>query len=326
MNDHQIYCAIAKTPDIRAVQICDALDVELIDVSDALKSLVSVGDVVRHTGVGPNGLPAQLYNLSADFRKSREGAALIASLPAAAPPVLAHVTPAPPTAAAPPVSTPVFQQEVALPRAATKVAQAIEHVKIHGAVSDVDMRTVMGLPRTSAPKAYLISAIKDGRIRKNDAGLWEQGDGTPPMARAPKSVTNSAPKGGPATQFPKTAQSEEVANVIVVGNTILVSKDHKEIAPEVLAAVAAVTEDKVKSAPPPEGSDFRCGLWSDGVIELQRDGHSLVELTRAEGEHLATFVGRILGAADQISIAWDLAASDKIDYCQLCRMRAHGYE
>ncbi len=292
MNDLQIYTLMAKTPNIRAVQICDALDVDLVDVSAALKSLVSVGDVMRHTGAGPNGQPTQMYNLSPDFRKSRDGAALIASLPATAPtptpavqppttpavPAVSPVVPAPEVQAPPFVTTPVFGEQSALPRAATKVDLALEHVKNHGPVSDIDMRTVMGLPKTSAPKAYLISAIKSGRIRKNDAGQWELGDGTAPAKRAP------ATPAAPTVVAAAAATKEDVAG----------------LPPEVVKQLSKPAQ--VLANPPTSvGPTFRCGLRSDGVLELQRDGRSLVELTRDEGEHLAEFMGRMLTAADQIA-------------------------
>lgn len=50
INDQKIYTLMLKTESIRAVQIADALDEELVDVSSALKALVDVGDVVRTPG------------------------------------------------------------------------------------------------------------------------------------------------------------------------------------------------------------------------------------------------------------------------------------
>lgn len=77
MNDQQIYALMAKTPGLRAVQIADALDQELVDVSNALRSLVEVGDVVQTKGIAPNGHQAMMYDLSDEFKKSREGKALL---------------------------------------------------------------------------------------------------------------------------------------------------------------------------------------------------------------------------------------------------------
>jgi hypothetical protein len=44
----------------------------------------------------------------------------------------------------------------------------------------------------------------------------------------------------------------------------------------------------------PGAAIFRCGLWSDGVLELQRDGSTVAVLEQAEGEQLVSFVNRML--------------------------------
>lgn len=57
----------------------------------------------------------------------------------------------------------------------------------------------------------------------------------------------------------------------------------------------------VDAAPPAEratGPVFRCGIWSDGVLELQRDGATFTTLTRGEGEQMAAFIGRMLVAVE----------------------------
>jgi predicted transcriptional regulator len=78
MNDQKIYELMFKTPGIRAVQIADALDAELVDVSEALKALVEIGDVVQSKGFSPNGRQAMIYNLSETFKRSRQYSNLVA--------------------------------------------------------------------------------------------------------------------------------------------------------------------------------------------------------------------------------------------------------
>lgn len=296
MNDQQIYALMARTPDIRAVQICDALDEELVDVSSALRSLVEVGDVVKHSGTGPNGQPAQMYNLSETFKKSREGQALLATAAATtttAPAAAAEVPdPLPgPTTTPNAFPTPVFSKQGELKPARSKVDLAIEHLKIHKSATDAEMRTVMGLPKTSAPKAYLKSAIDTGRVARNEDGSWELGDGNPRPKPSPKSDRTS-------TQLSATPGQKDVDNVVSIGNIVVVSRNSSAVPEEVIAAVAAAAEPFTTVATN-ESPVFRCGLWSDDVLELQRNGQQVAVLTRREGEQLVDFMERMLGQVEK---------------------------
>lgn len=309
MNDQMIYQLMAKTPDIRAVQIADALDKDLSDVSEALRSLVEVGDVVAHTGSAPNGQPTRLYNLSDEFKRSKDGRALLESVVGAmlAEPVAPALPPAPPfpePAAA--VATPVFATQTEMAPVRTKGAIAIEHLTKHQRnvdpgkrpVNDADMRAVLGLPRTSHPRAYLTAQMKSGTIVRNADGYWSLGDGTPPPpAGQSPSLRNygSKNKDQPVAQFPATAQPDPA------------SAPPETDLPEPQSTNEEVTMSQPEPKPAPPETEaapaaepvFRCGLWSDGVLELQRDGVQVVALNRGEHEQLADFMGRMLGHVDK---------------------------
>lgn len=55
MNVLDILRLMAKAPAICAVQIADALDKDLAEVSNAMRDLVDSGSVVQSKGVAPDG-------------------------------------------------------------------------------------------------------------------------------------------------------------------------------------------------------------------------------------------------------------------------------
>lgn len=245
MNDQKIYELMAKTSDIRAVQIADALDQELTDVSAALKALVDEGDVVRHAGTAPNGQPAQIYNLSHTFMKTAEYKAIKAKLDAAPSPAAtstANVAKSVPAvcAAAPKIS---------------RIDGAIAFIRLMGKVTTADLKQHMGLGSGASPASWLNTAIQDGRLVRS-GNHWTIGVGRP--------VANKTPQKPPAAAALETTP----------------------------AAVSPAT------AGTPQTPAFRCGLWSDNVLELQRDGVTLTTLTRVEGEHLNSFFNRMLATTE----------------------------
>ncbi len=327
MKDEQIYQLMSRKPDILALQICDALNADLKDVSASLRLLVDVGDVVRHSWPGPNGATAQMYNLSDAFKKSRAGVALMAAAAEIAA-ALASVAPLDPVA---PVETPVFANATALPHQGSKVDRAVSFVLQHKLASDDDLRTVMDIVKPAHPKAYLVAAIKSGKLHRGPNG-WAPGrDLSLPPAPIPFKVSTHR-KGEPVAQFSRTAQPGDVENVATVGNLVLATRDATAIAPEVVAAVAAVEHkseackhgtsfryeceeceeaallpktkfsaeddtnpfDYPAPAAPPVEPVFRCGLWSDGVLELQRNGVTIASLKRKEAEHMDAFMDRVI--------------------------------
>lgn len=331
MNDQHIYLFLARKPDSRAQDIADAMDVDLPVASASLRSLVDVGDVVRQSGKGPNGLPAQLYNLSDAYKRTKDGLAVLATVAGfkdAAP--SAMPAPAAPVA----VETPVFAQETTMPVSetikTTKVNLAIAAVQ-KGSLSDDEMRIVMGIVRPANPSAFLVSAIKTGRIHKGEKG-WTKG--VAPGAATPYNRPYAKKKDGPKAQFGPTAKPEDPAPAAPVAKQPDVFVNVPEfdpvaepaaetLYPDVETEVVAETElseadrrtyryendDVFKRAPVDEPSPFdeqkptvfRCGLWSDGVLELQRNGRAIAMLTRGEHEHMADFMRRMLGQVEQVA-------------------------
>lgn len=247
MNDQKIYELMAKTSDIRAVQIADALDQELTDVSAALKALVDEGDVVRHAGTAPNGQPAQIYNLSHTFMKTAEYKAIKAKLDAAPSPAAASTTT---------VAESVPAAHAAVPKV-SRIDGAIAFIRLMGKVTTAELKQHMGLGSGASPASWLNTAIQDGRLVRS-SNHWSIGNGTP--------VTSQITQKTPAPAVLETAA----------------------------AAASPVT------AGTPHLSKFRCGFWSDNVLELQRDGVTLTTLTRAEGEHMNSFFNRMLATTEPV--------------------------
>lgn len=267
MTDQQIYALMAKTSNIRAVQIADALDQELATVSDALKSLVDDGTVVRHSGLAPNGQAAQMYNLSESFmltndylsiKKEPAGAAAAAPAPLATEPSPGVATPA----AA--VKTP----------AASRIDSAIAYVRLLGKVSNADLKKHMGLRHDQAPASWLTTAVRDGRLVRHGTD-WTLGSITP-QPTASRATAPTLPRG-------------EIPDL----HAAMANNGHQP-APGAASVAAASVTAVADSIAPTAGPAFRCGLWSDDVLELQRDGVTLTKLTRAEGEQMHSFFGRML--------------------------------
>lgn len=272
MNDQQIYLLMLKTPDIRAVQIADALDQELVDVSSALRDLVAAGDVVQAKGMSPNGHPAQIYNLSADFKKSKDFVALAAIViekalvvsPPAAAVVAAVAAVVAPVVAIGPAVPPV--PPVGFAPIGTRVDRALAFITKNGSANTAQLRAAMGLNTSQAPSSFIAPAVKNGRIVR-DGAVWKLGTGKPaaavPAAHIPPAEipVRAAPPTPAAVPAPPAAAME-------------------------LLSVAPVA--------PKAATVYRCGLWSDGVLELQRDGATVARLTHADGEQMAGVIIRML--------------------------------
>lgn len=246
MNDQKIYALMAKTPDIRAVQIADALDADLADVSAALRPLVEVGDVVQRKGFSPNGHPAQVYNLSDEFKKSREYKALAQT----SAPFPAPVTPQAPA----PAET---DPPAAIEPSGSKVDRAIACITRLGAATDDQLRDAMGLPAKTYVGAYLTSAVKAGKVVR-DGDRWKLGTGK----------TEAAPK--------------VLDSVEQVGNIVVETKGASPIPQAVVDAIGAGPAPVAAPGATPAVPNLRCALWSDGTLELQRNGEEVARLTETE--------------------------------------------
>lgn len=284
MNDQIIYELLAKAPaeGLRAVQLCDAINepsIELADVSRALGALVEVGDVVRMPGLAPNGQQAQFYALTSDFKNSRDYKLILAkqlgqTIKAAAP----TPAPTPENTSAPVPSEPKK----------SRTDDAIEYIRHRGRVSSAELKMHMGLKSGEAPATWLAVPIRDGRLAR-DGVYWMIGAGAAGnvgKATKPTAARGAIPKLGAVLSSKSPTPPPGAFKVPAETPEPEAAPDTPVPAPEAVAAL-----------PVPVAGVFRCGLWSDGVLELQRDGVTLTELTRGEGEHMADFIGRMLKVA-----------------------------
>jgi hypothetical protein len=283
MNDQKIYELMFKTPGIRAVQIADALDAELVDISNALKSLVEVGDVVQTKGFSPNGHQAMIYNLSDGFKRSRQYADLVAS--AAARAKTALLTPAPNDA----------------PAAAASLAPVIDAIENVVTVGNVVLATRDG----SALTAEVIAAVADAE--KADAPEADGERRISPLKRTERALAflrQCGPDGARAedlcdamglrhdqspSNFLRTARSRGQVTV----------KDHRW---RYVEQPGFMPVSAARPAPSADGP-FRCGIWLDDVIELQRGGTTIGTLARAEAVQLRDFLNRVLPCNARIGAA-----------------------
>jgi hypothetical protein len=281
LNDQKICIQIAKKPGSRAVDLADVFDCELTDISAALRSLVDVGDLVRTSGTGPNGQPAQFYSLSDTFAKSKEGklvlaqsAALNTAVPAALPaPAPALASSAPPSPA-PAAVSPADDSSLG------RIERAIAHIKEHGPTSDADMRKVLNLRNDQYATSFIGRAVKDGRLAK-DGRDWTLGSGSAPAA-IPRRPAFGGPLGLPgATPNPTPSSAPAPASVAASRPAGASTSQASPVLQSV--AVKAAVDDAVAATEVADGPiRFRCGSWSDGVLELRRDGAMIAELTPAE--------------------------------------------
>lgn len=248
MNDLQICELIAKKPRIRATELANHFNVELTVVSSSLRSLVDVGDLVKSKQFDDNGRQSQVYELSDEFRKSREGKVLLER-------VLGSDDPKPALPIAVPDAVAPTQDDNAAPRP-SKVQLALDCIAKLGAATDPQLRAAMGLPEKTYVGAYLASAVKGGKVMR-DGEHWKLGSGKV--------------EPGPAKHD----------SVVKVSNIAVVTKDAGPIPHAVINAVVA-GPDLLGQMDAETVPELKCALWSDGTFELRSDGYTVAQLTDVE--------------------------------------------
>jgi hypothetical protein len=150
----------------------------------------------------------------------------------------------------------------------TKVAIAIAHLTEHGRATSTELRDVLGLAdKKGSPSSYIKDALRDGRV-KWDGKVYVLG-GAPCRAafggslNLPGSTPFPPPFPPPAPPPPATKTQRQ---------------------PGTPGPVVSV-----QTAQP-----FRCGMWLDDVIELQRGGATVDKLARDEALVLRDFLNRVL--------------------------------
>jgi hypothetical protein len=321
INDEKICAFLARKPSSRAVDLADHFDVELADMSAALRSLVDVGDIVRVSGTGPNGQQAQLYSLSQTFMRSKDGRQLLATTQAAqAVAVAAPQTPAPESAAeplphaevcAPPAAAalapapklPVLTETSTLSDAMVErlnkkgppvpaekresiTAHALSYIEKNQPVNDAQLRAELGLSSRQYPSDLLRYAVKVGRVvRVGDSWRIGEAGAAASVDRVAAPAPAPAIASAPVLVRPASAPLSPPADLASSADSAPPSAG----ATPAPAHVAAEAEDldPALRAYPVTAPVYRYAQWSDGVVELQRDGETVCRLARADAQALA---------------------------------------
>ncbi|MBV8660371.1 MAG: winged helix-turn-helix transcriptional regulator [Burkholderiales bacterium] len=280
MNDLQIMWYIAENPGTTAARIADKFDVELIDASNALRPLVEVGDLIRKNGFNPNGTPAQVYTVSDEFMKTTDGKAIAQRLTEVAEKRTAAAEPAPVPFASPAATSapavandlpPTLVQQLSKPGRieagaipASRPERAIAFIRANGGANDAQLRELLGMTHDQYPSDILRSAVNNGRVKRVGSD-WVIGDGKAP-APLRRQPAFGVPLGLPGARPHK--------------------KEEKPPVEEKAPAPAPVHEPAAAS----ERSILRGARWSDGIVELQRDGKTIHTLQRDEVQFLTNFL------------------------------------
>lgn len=147
------------------------------------------------------------------------------------------------------------------------------------------IRDAIGLGPGDSPSPYLRDALKDGRL-KRDGSDWVLGetvkapfvDKFRPAADPAPRVEQPAASGPLAPTSVVAAAPSETIKSTVVGDVFVSARGDAALRTAV-AAIAAVVSPA-----------FRCGIWSDGILELQRGGQVVATLTREECAQVVEFL------------------------------------
>lgn len=262
MNDLKIMEYIAATPDARAVQVADKFDVELVDASNALRALVEVGDLVRTQGTAPNGQSVQVYNLSPEFKKTTDGKAILQRLAATAATTTQPGAEDKSTGAAPLPAALVDQM--------SKAGQAAHGRRGAGSRLEraVDFITANGKATNDQLRALL------------DMKSFEY----------PSTVLRSAINDG------RVARDGEDW---VKGTGQPPEKQRPPYARKPAAPPSLARPPAAAPVQPVQDTGLRCGIWSDGMIELQRGAKTICILNKDEAQFLATHFNSFVPADGQ---------------------------
>jgi hypothetical protein len=258
MNDQAILERIAQHPKCRAVQLADWLDLDLVDVQAALAALIAVGDVTSEPGLSPAKNPCQFYDLSSKFKASDAYKPMEVKARAA-----------------------IF---AAAHADLNKTDRALAFVRERGAASSYELHVVMGLKPEESATSWLSHAVKDGRLAR-DGKTWTLGAGEqlPPVVAVQKDLQPQPAAGtadGAAQPQPAPPVEAQPHVPAQAGTT-----KHQPSRPRARAA-----EPKADAPTVPV---YRCALWSDGILEVQKDGATVAALEQAAGESLAAFLARL---------------------------------
>jgi hypothetical protein len=162
-----------------------------------------------------------------------------------------------------------------------RVERAIAFVKTRGTATSSELHMVMELEPDELVSPHLADVLADGRLIK-DGKHW-------------------APGVGPAKQeyvVPTFVPPQPVDNVISLESQ---RTGRVTDAPKLdFEGFADMVNSQADSAPARNPAPvIRCGLWSDGSVEVQRDGRTTAVLFVEEVAHLADFWKRVSANAKE---------------------------
>jgi hypothetical protein len=162
-----------------------------------------------------------------------------------------------------------------------RVERAIAFVKTRGTATSSELHMVMELEPDELVSPHLASALADGRLIK-DGKHWIPGVGPAkqeyvvPTFVPPQPVDNVV-----SLESQRTGRVSEVPKLDFAGFADMVNSQ--------------IDDTPACTAAPV----IRCGLWSDGSVEVQRDGRTTAVLFVEEVAHLADFWKRVSANAKE---------------------------
>lgn len=310
---------IAGMPDCRAVQIVDKLDIDAEEVLSQVKALIHVGDVVSSEGRAPNGLPCTVYNVSDAFKETAVYAPLAAKATAKAfaAPGLNRIERA----------IEWVRQHGSATSAELHAVMGLDDTEAPSKVlaSAITTRrlvkdgkswtlgpgpggTVTAPSPVCAPKVEVVETPRflppAPPAKVTPATTDEPTDSTASRVFADMVATPKASEAAPAESKATRVRGSKVKPEELVkalgpqpAPPIVTPMEAKPDAPAAPAAPDLVIVSLRPAADQP-APVYRCALWSDGMLEVQRDGLTVAEMPQAAAEAMASFLARLAGAKE----------------------------
>lgn len=261
-----IIALIARNPMLRTAQIADRLDLTIDLVDALLRPLLIAGTVTEQEVIAPNQRPAMAYEVSEQFKLTAEYRTIMSGGEIEATPEMVSVTPVP--AAPAPVAAP------APPAPAAPAPARVEQLP----ANDI-----------------MVDPAKPGtRVSRGIAFITANGSATNDQLRTAMGLEPGAAVSnylGRAVLDGRLARDGD--NWVMGSGEPPVVEGPKDEPGKPLQELKRTLADPVPPSAPSKPTGYRCALWSDGQIEIQRDGATLASLPREVAEELARFVGSL---------------------------------
>lgn len=281
MFNEKILEVIAKTPGCREAAIYDAVSVDADETRAAISVLETAGAIVaiESEGVTEYG---RVFEFTEEFKESD---------------LCKRIT---------------LKATAAKLPGANRIERAIAFVKERGTATSSELHALMGLSPDEYASNALACAVRTKRLVK-DGKNWTLGPGpggpAVPVTPTEDHETSRVTPGSRAAPFPVPTFLHKEAEAAQANDAAVFRGEDEQKPAQVAAAVAPVevprrakvieSEPKAAATPAPAKSKtaiepaLRCGLWSDGTVELRRDDQTVVILSAQEATYLAEFWTRV---------------------------------